>query len=793
MYSIERLRFRPGRLVGVPLLLAMPVLALAVEADQIDEELIVVAAAPVGEAGVREEQMIAPVQQANAEELADSGARSLADYLRDSMSSVSVNEAVSNPWQPDVQYRGFTASPLLGLPQGMSVYLNGVRFNEPFGDTVNWDLLPLDAIQSLQLYSGSNPLFGQNTLGGALAMKMKNGFDNSGSQVDLGVGRFGYGQLQAQTGGNNGEWGYFLLANKEKDDGWRKYSDSEVQQLMSVLSWRGDDTDLNLTALVNRNRLIGNGAVPVELMDIEGRDTVYTHPDQTRNQAFFVALDGQHWLSDDVQLSGNLYVRSNLTNTINGDDSDYEECEEDGLETLCEEDDDSGALEAVSFAGYDGLTLDEINDLNGSDLEADDLDGTMNSSRTRQRSAGVALQAAFSQPLGDQDNLLVVGVSLDQARIDFRSRTQFGELRNDSTSDDRGVEGSGLFDEESEVELNTRVTHVGMYLTDTLQVTDVLRVTAGGRFNQTRVKMTDRIEEGEGSLNGNHRFQRFNPQLGMAWEWTDALSGYLGYSEASRAPSPAELSCADPEDPCKLPNGFVADPPLKQVVTHSIEAGLRGREDWFDHDWRWHAGVFHSTNQDDILFQQAGGLTSEGYFANVGKTRRMGTELMLKGQLQNVRLGLGWTWMRATFETPFVSFSPNNPLGGDRQVDAGDRIPGLPEHNVKLMASWQVTDSVELGGDMQYRSSQYFRGDEANENRPLPGYALFNLKAGWQVSEAVELHAGISNLFDREYATFGMYGESDEVLGEIYDGFDDARFVSSGAPRSWKAGASIRF
>jgi iron complex outermembrane recepter protein len=780
---------------GVSVLpLLFPVADVSAGEDRIEDEIVVIAASPVGEAGVRENQLIAPVQQSTSDDLRNSGARGLADHLRDHLASVSVNEAVSNPWQPDVQYRGFTASPLLGMPQGISVYTNGVRFNEPFGDTVNWDLIPMDAIHSLQLYSGSNPLFGQNTLGGALALSLKNGFNSEGSQLDLGAGQFGYRQLQVQTGGNNGEWGYYLLANREREEGWRQYSDSDVQQLLSVLSWRGDDTDLNLTALLDHNRLIGNGAVPVDLMAIEGRDAVYTHPDQTRNQLGFVALDGEHWLSDSVQLSGNLYLRSNHTRTVNGDDSDYEECDVAGQQSLCTVDDDSGDMDPVSFVGYtDGTTLDDINRLDGSDLDADELDGTLNRSRTTQKSMGLALQVSISEPLADRENLLVVGFSLDRANIRFRSGTEFGVLNNETAADNRGVDGTGLYDAGSEVSLDSRLTNAGLFFSNTLSVNEQLSVTAGGRLNQTRVDMDDQIETGEGSLNGQHKFQRFNPQLGLAYIWNDNLSAYLGYSEASRAPSPAELSCADEDDPCKLPNGFVSDPPLKQVVTHSIETGLRGTEHWFDHSWRWHAGVFRASNRDDILFQQAGGLPSEGYFANVGTTRRVGTELSLRGQIQDVSVGLAYTWMRATFETPFVSFSPNNPLGGNRQVKAGDRMPGLPEHNLKLMADWSLTETVSVGGDVQYRSSQYFRGDEANENRPLAGYALLNTHAAWQVTTALEIRAGIHNLLDREYGTFGMYGQSSEVLGDIYSGFDDVRYVSPGAPRTVQVGASLKF
>lgn len=135
-----------------------------------------VTASPVLSHGVDVNKVPAHIQVVTAEQLEAAQSLSLADYMNQHMGSVFVNETQNNPLQPDVYYRGFSASPLLGLPQGLSVYLNGVRFNEPFGDTVNWDLIPSNAIDSMALMSGSNPLYGQNTLGGAIAVKSKTGF-----------------------------------------------------------------------------------------------------------------------------------------------------------------------------------------------------------------------------------------------------------------------------------------------------------------------------------------------------------------------------------------------------------------------------------------------------------------------------------------------------------------------------------------------------------------------------------------------------------------------------------------
>lgn len=789
-------------LASLSTLVSLPYIAHA--SNQTVEEILVTAT-PVESVGVSADKMVAPVQQLDSDDLERTQAQNIAEHLRYQLGSVSINEAVNNSYQPDVQYRGFTASPLLGLPQGVSVYMNGVRVNEPFGDTVNWDLIPTDAVSSMQLHSGSNPLFGQNTLGGSLSMATKDGFDFDGNEIEIGMGQFGYRQAQFQSGGsqmrkNGDEVAYYIVANGEEEDGWRDHSGSEIRQVMAVLSWRNQDSELDFTALMADNKMIGNGAVPAGLMDLEGREAVYTQPDQTENRLNFFAIDGEHWFSDTLQLAGNLYVRSNTTDTLNGDDSDYEECELNGEETLCEEEEgaeeeegmeeEEEAGEPVEFVGYDDDdTLEGIAAQLGLDIDPDDVDGTLNTSRTQQDSMGLALQLSSSEPLNDMDNLLTVGVSYDVSNIEFRSRTQFALLRNETASDDRGVEGIGLYDSESEVQLETRTRNFGLFVSDTLSVTEDLSVTVGARYNRTRIIMDDQLEEGEGSLNGDHTFVRVNPMVGAAYDLGD-MNVYASYSEASRAPSPAELSCADEDDPCKLPNGFVADPPLEQVVTKSFEAGIRSNS---NQQLRWTAGVFRSTNHDDIIFQQAGGLPSEGYFSNVGKTRRQGVELGLVSEFDSVRFGASYTWMKATFETPYVSFSPNNPLGGNRQVEAGDSIPGLPDHNLKLAADWQVMDQVSIGSDLQYRSSQYFRGDEANENEQLPGYAIVNMRAAWTPSDRFELYGRVLNVFDKEYETFGVYGEADEVLAGVYTDFEDDSFVGPGAPRTFKAGLKISF
>jgi outer membrane receptor protein involved in Fe transport len=231
---------------------------------------------------------------------------------------------------------------------------------------------------------------------------------------------------------------------------------------------------------------------------------------------------------------------------------------------------------------------------------------------------------------------------------------------------------------------------------------------------------------------------------------------------SSRVPAPSELSCADPEDPCRLPNAFVADPPLEQVVAGTWEGGVRGRRNGFS----WNASLFRTATSDDILFVSSGPLTNTGHFQNVGDTRRQGLELGASGAFDAVRWDVGYSFISARFDTPLTLSSPNHPEeeDGELEVEEGSRIPGVPQHNLKLNLSSTI-GRLSLGGNLLTTSSQYLRGDEANLLPALDGFALVNVSASYALARNVALTARVTNLLDSEYSTFGLLGEADEVLG----------------------------
>lgn len=744
------------------------------------DKVEVVGVSPMPGSEVPIDQIPSHVQTANADDLQKAQSISLADYLNRYMGSVHVNEAQNNPLQPDIYYRGFVASPLLGLPQGLSTYVNGVRFNEPFGDTVNWDLIPEGAIESMALYP-SNPVYGLNSLGGAISIKTKTGFSAPKHELEVYGGSWDRHSEELTSGWNNGTFGYFIDLRHFEEEGWRDFSPTKADQVFGTLSWRGDRGSLDLTLGANDNKLLGNGAVPVQLLK-EDRNAIFTHPDQTITRMFFSELEGKYDLTDDIVLSGNAYFRQNRIKTFNGDDSDYEACEDPvngGF--LCEE---------------EGDEEERVVDINGNEvLASDGVEGaTNNFSQTNMRSRGGTIQTAFGQDLFGHKNNLTVGVSYDYSEVHFQSDTELGSL-----TETRGTTRSGILVDESRVRLNTDTSAVGVFLSDSFSITDDLIATVAGRYNYIHMNMSDGyITDAEKNLNGSHTFERLNPSAGLTYRIFDNLTVYGSYSESARAPTPMELSCADPEAPCKLPNSFVADPPLAQVVAKTWEGGFRGDLDELlgKGDLKWNLGFFHTINSDDIIFQRGGDSISEGFFSNIGKTRRYGIEAgssvvypQLFSTIDDWYFSANYSYLNARF---LSGFRVQDPVDEDNEdgvwVDKGRRIPGLPEHMFKASVGVDLWQKLMLGIDGVYSGARYYRGDEANQHAKLGGYWLFNGRAEYKITDNFALFGRIDNIFDVNYNTFGVYGEADEVLGDDYE---DGRFVSPGMPRAGWIGVRL--
>ena len=258
-------------------------LALAAQAARID----VVAATPLPGTDLAIDQIPAPVQTASARDLERSGALDLSDLLNKRLSGVYINENQENPFQPDVNYRGYTASPLLGTPEGISVYMDGVRQNQPFGDIVAWDLIPKIAISEVALMPGSNPLFGLNTLGGAVSIQTKDGHSQPGTTLQVSGGSFGRRAGEFEHGGSNSKGlNWYVAGNLFREDGWKAsiLASSEVRQAFGKLGWQRGKTFVSLSFAYADNWLTGNGLQDSRFL-AQNYSSVYSIPDVTWNRS----------------------------------------------------------------------------------------------------------------------------------------------------------------------------------------------------------------------------------------------------------------------------------------------------------------------------------------------------------------------------------------------------------------------------------------------------------------------------------------------------------------------------
>lgn len=706
----------------------------------------VIAVAPVDGIGLERDKFPTNAQRVARPEGADAS-----ESLLRAGTGTELNNPAGGPLQSDLQFRGFSVSSLLGASQGLALFQDGVRLNEPFGDTVAWSTVPSAAIESIEVTPGANPVFGLNALGGALTLRTRSSAHETSAL--LRAGSYGRADAEMATGGER----WFAAASHLRDDGWRAFSPSEATQLFGSARWLTGDMRITLA----RSTLTGNGATPEDLLALD-RSAVFTHPDQTRNETAMVSVAQQHVLTSSLFLQTLGYGRRTRSRTFNGDDSPYESC--DGF--LCLEDE-------------------PVRDLAGNPVPLDpahDFDATNNRSDLQQNAFGLTVQIDGTGAIRGRANRILAGASLDGGTARFRSSTELARLR-----DDRGTTGTGLFDSGSLVNLTTRSSTVSAFLADILTATPRLTVTASARINHARMKLDDRLGT---ALDGEHSFTQAHPSLGAALEISPSVSAFANIGFAGRTPTPVELSCADPEDPCRLPNAFVSDPPLRAVKSRTLEAGLRGVANQI----AWSAAVHQSTSEDDLLFISSGPLRGEGHFANVGTTRRRGIELAAGGRVARRGQWSGsYAFLDATFASPFIVPAPNHPGASDGEiaVERGDRLPLVPRHVFKLGATVDLTSRIRAAASFRATAEQFFRGDEGNLAEPLPAYIVADARAEYAVTRRVRILVDVQNVFDRDYATFGTFGDAEDVLGDEYE--ESTRFITPAAPRLFTAGVAVQF
>jgi outer membrane receptor protein involved in Fe transport len=800
-------------------------------------DVTVIGLLPLPGVEVPASQVPAPVQTATDRDITLSGAVDLSDFLNRNLNGVHINEIQNNPFQPDVNYRGYAASPLLGTPQGLSVYMDGVRLNQPFGEVVNWDLIPRIAIASTTLMPGSNPMFGLNTLGGALSVQTKDGRGFKGTTIQANAGDYLRRSVEFEHGGQaaSKRFDWYVAGTLFAEDGWRDESPSDVRQIFGKAAWHRERSDVTLSLGHATNSLNGNGLQEFRLL---GNDysSIYTKPDTTKNRSTMANATWQRRWSNAVTMQANGYYRDLRASTLNGD------INEGSLDQSVYQP-SAAEIAALTAAGYTGFPLSGANASNTpfpswrcvanilrNDEPGEKCNGLINRTHATQKNGGLSGQVTHRRSVGPAVNLFTVGAAFDSSAVRFGQSSQLGYLNADRSVTglnafaDGGVTGGDVdgVPLDSRVDLDGTIRTVSLYVTDTLPVGTRTHVTLSGRFNRTSIQNRDHINPGGGdeSLDGDHVYSRFNPAAGITVDLTSHLNLYAGYSGGSRAATAIELGCANPEQPCRLPNAMAGDPPLEQVVTRTVEAGLRGTRGVL----AWHAGVFFAQNANDIQFV-ASDQTGFGYFTNFGKTRRQGAEVGARTRVGRVTVGAEYTFLRATFQSAETFNGESNSaneeaeagrpgLEGTITVEPGSRMPLIPQHMAKVFGDLQLTPRLSVHANLIGVGSSYGRGNENNEHDAdgvyyfgegtVDGYAVINLGVRVNVTRRVDVIGQLNNVFNTEYSTASQLGPTGITPGGAYIArpfpavngefpLYRSTFVAPGAPfRAW-GGIRVRF
>ena len=712
----------------------------------------VVGTSPLPGIGIEKNKLPYDVQTVTDEQIYNGQSLNLSEYMSRNLLGVNVNEVQGSPFQADITYRGFRLSGILGSSQGLSVYLDGVRVNEPFGDVVNWDMIPEAAISNVTLVPGSNPVYGLNTLGGALAFTTKSGLTAPGTEVKLQAGSFGRKRADVSYGSKSDDGSHrFISATAFGETGWRDNSEGSLGNVFAKIGRMQNDSNWSLSLIAARSNMLGNGLLPSTNYGDDGGDPpqagmyetnrrwVYTHPDQTKNELNMLTLNVQRMLANDTEIAGLAYVRHSTRRSKNGD------------------------------------------------IEADDGDAVINYNTTWQTSYG---GSANLTKLLDKHQI-TTGTSFDASNVRYGSSTaSCNDIDVSRSPIDCGdpVAGQGV---------RGKSYAIGLYASDTWKFQEQTHLTAAARFNHAGVSNTI-----TGQAKEAFTYNSLNPSLGASHQLNSAMNVFANVGQSNRVPTVIELGCADPANPCLLPTGLQADPFLKQVIARTLETGVRWK---ISDNSGLSVAAYRSENRDDILFRAVGAGTPQGFFSNFSRTRRQGLDVSAYKSIGDITIQAGYSYLDATYQADGLLF------GGERDVTVkpGDKIAGLPEHTLKLNADWRVTPKFTLGGTAITTSSITTQGNEDGKifdnetvDAKVNGYTVFHLHANYAAEKGLDYFGRINNVFDTRYETYGMMGMSAfDASGTLIPNLGATptdvptvnRFVAPGAPRSFMVGLRYRY
>jgi iron complex outermembrane receptor protein len=765
------------------------------------EQVVVYGTLADSDIGISPNKVPSSLQSISAERITVQHGPTVLDALGGQFAGTSIGDTQGNTMFQDVRYRGFEASPLQGRSEGLAVYENGVRLNEAFGDTVNWDAIPETAISRMDLWS-NNPVFGLNALGGAINVIMKDGFSWQGHNISLQGGSYSHGMGTLQYGVQDRNFSFYAAGEGITDGGWRDQSSSSIGRLYADAGWRRGRVEVHLVASGSMSLLGVVGPTPVELIQRDKR-SVYTSPQTTHNRIGSLALNAKgrlrkHWL-----VEASFYGRTLRQRHVDGNNGNFENCPTNSSfgGDICLQDDPFGTPAGGRTTAYQDqfVLMNPARAVFAFDPSA--FYGTIDRTFTDTTTFGATIQTTEDRPLLGLSNFLTMGGSIDRSAIAFRSTSTLGAVSSKlNVAPDPSLTGSGnvlhTFGSVGYAPVNLAATtdYYGIYVVDALDLTKSLTATGGFRFNIADLITRDRSASAA-ELNGTHRYSHFNPLLGLTYKMAKSVTLFGAYSEANRAPTPLEIDCASPTQPCLLEGSLVADPPLQQVVSHTYETGFRGSLGNADSGISWSASLFRTDSKNDIV-SLASVIQGRGYFANVPLTRRQGLDVSARYSGKKWSAFVNYSYLDATYQFTGTLASPNNPsadANGNITVIPGRHIPLNPAIQVRVGGDADVFHGLSVGAEFAFSGSQFYAGDQANLNPKLPSNWVVNMRAAYRIKKGLELFGLVNNLFNRRDATYGTFFQPTDTVGLVSTALTDSRSLTIRQPISFQLGLRVAY
>jgi iron complex outermembrane recepter protein len=616
---------------------------------------------------------------------------------------VSVYDDLGSQYKLNVSYRGFNSGPTVGLPPGITVFLDGVRQNEADAQEVDFDLLPMEHVKRVELLSGTASLLGPNSLGGAINLVTDRGEGPAHGDLGVSAGSFGQAEVEGTVEGKstNG-WDYYLGGGYEREDGWRAGTSGRNFNGFLNVGHFGAERGLGVQAAAAKSTVRSAGSLP---------ESLYGDP-----QINFTPGDVDALNSEQLNLTGYLPVASGRgTLTIFGKRYDANR-----FNVNQAPDPDVTALTRTYTIGGTADWRRRLAIRNNSLSLRFGIDGSANwvHERIINSASDVALEVADDAALG---------ASGDEPQLG---------LTTDVKSPSWDLAGYGIADYTVK-----RVT-----------------VSAGARYDYIRVPFQNQIESSDNTTNN---FHHFSPRGGINVDLGSGKSLYGSVGGSFRAPAIVELACADPTASCPLPFALGDDPPLNPVRATTYEVGgklLHGNV-------LLDGSLFRTDVRDEIFFIESPGSLVSGFFTNLDKTRREGVELSVTSSLFSDRLSwyVNYAYTRATFQSDAQIFSTRSsaefegsPLFGPNSVTPGDRMPLVPSNQVKGGLSAGLPHGFRAGLDARWIGSQYLRGDEGNEEKQLDPYFVLGARAGYSY-QAWDFSAVVTNVLNNHDPIFGTF------------------------------------